>query len=239
VCIESDTGPTPPHAPSDDSLPAALARHSIALPAEQVKRLDQYCRLLWAWNEKLNLTRHCDYETFVGRDVVDSLAFAKFLADRERVLDVGTGGGVPGVVLAILRPDLSISLAESVAKKARAVGEIVRALRLPISVYHSRAEALLAAGQKYDTLVIRAVARLDKLLQSFNPYWGTFQRMLVLKGPAWVEERKVSRERQLIQHLDLRRLLTYPIPGSDAESVLLQLTPRPASGGRQPPDERR
>src|SRR5689334_10945166 len=99
---------------TQDTLTAALARHSIELEADQIESLDRYCRALWEWNEKLNLTRHTDYEKFVARDVVDSMALEQFLDAGERVLDVGTGGGVPGVVLAIVRPDLEVTLSESV-----------------------------------------------------------------------------------------------------------------------------
>jgi 16S rRNA (guanine527-N7)-methyltransferase len=218
-------------AAADDApatLADALAALSIKLPEEQVAALDGYCRLLWDWNEKLNLTRHLDYRTFAARDVVDSLAFSRALKPGERILDVGTGGGVPGVVLAITRPDLVVDLCESVGKKARAVQDIVRTLGLKVPVHHARAEDLLAAGRKYDTLVIRAVARLDKLLTWFQPHWGRFGRMLVLKGPSWVEERKECRERGVILDLDLRRLHSYQIPGTHAESVLLQLTPKEA-----------
>src|SRR5438067_13937674 len=83
-------------------LTAALAKHNIALPAEQVAQLDRYCRLLWDWNTKINLTRHTDYEKFVSRDLVDTLQLVPHLRESEDVLDVGTGGGVPGIVLAIL-----------------------------------------------------------------------------------------------------------------------------------------
>src|SRR4051794_18344201 len=96
----------------DDSLAAALARHQIDLSAEQIALLERYCRALWAWNEKLNLTRHTDFERFVSRDVVDSRALEQLLEPGEHVLDVGTGGGLPGVVLAILRPDLKVSLSD-------------------------------------------------------------------------------------------------------------------------------
>ena len=64
--------------------------------APQIARLEAYCRLLWDWNSKLNLTRHTDFEKFVTRDLTDSLVFARFLGQGETVLDVGTGGGVPG-----------------------------------------------------------------------------------------------------------------------------------------------
>ncbi len=106
--------------------------------------MDQYCRLLWDWNEKLNLTRHSGYEKFVARDLVDTLEFSKIVAQGERVLDVGTGGGVPGIVLALIRPDVHVTLAESVGKKARAVEDIARALGLASPVHHGRAEELLA-----------------------------------------------------------------------------------------------
>ena len=123
--------------PSSDTLPAALARHGIELDEDQVALLDRYARALWNWNEKLNLTRHTDYEKFVSRDVVDSQWLERFLDSAERILDVGTGGGVPGIVLAILRPDLEVSLCESVAKKARAVEDIVKQLGMPVRVHHA------------------------------------------------------------------------------------------------------
>jgi 16S rRNA (guanine527-N7)-methyltransferase len=214
--------------PSDgtvaDSLAEALARHAIELPAAQVGRIDAYCKLLWDWNLKLNLTRHTNYEKFVTRDVVDSLVVARQLELDERVLDVGTGGGVPGVVLAIVRPDLTMTLCESVAKKARVVLQIVGDLGLPIAAHHCRAEDLLG-HQPFDTLVARAVAPLAKLLTWFAPSWGAFDRLLVIKGPGWVEERREARQQNLFKGLRLRKLDTWPLPGTKSESVLLEIRP--------------
>lgn len=209
----------------DDTLPAALARHRVELAPEQIARLDQFCRLLWEWNAKLNLTRHADYEKFVARDLVDSLAFAEFLGKGEKVLDVGSGGGVPGTVLAILRPDLRVWLSESIGKKARAAADIVARLGLSAPVHHGRAEELLAA-QPFNTLTVRAVARLGKLLEWFGTRWDRFDRLLVLKGPAWVEERGEARHLGLLGKLALRKLKTYPLPRTQSESVLLQICPR-------------
>ena len=205
-----------------DNLAAATTRYGVDLPETQLDMLQQYCGLLWEWNAKINLTRHTSYEKFVARDLIDSLALADFLRPGEKILDVGTGGGVPGVVLAIVREDLDVSLCESVAKKARAVRDIVERLGLDVPVLHARAEDLLLQG-KYDTLVIRAVARLRKLLTWLGPHRDAFDRMLVLKGPAWVEERGEARHHGLLHDLALRKLASYPLPGTDSESVLLQI----------------
>jgi 16S rRNA (guanine527-N7)-methyltransferase len=202
-----------------------MARHRIELPEPQVGMLEQYCGLLWDWNAKINLTRHTDYEKFVARDLIDSLAFAESLRQGEKILDVGTGGGVPGVVLAILRPDLDVTLCESVAKKARAVRDIVDKLGLDVPVLQARAEDVLVQ-RKYDTLVVRAVARLRKLLGWLRPRWDAFDRMLVLKGPSWVEERGEARHHGLLRDLALRKLSSYPVAGTDSHSVLLQICPK-------------
>jgi len=208
-----------------DDLAAAMAEHGIELPDEQVAQLEQYCRLLWDWNSRLNLTRHTDYRKFVARDLVDSLAFAEFLEAGERILDVGTGGGVPGVVLAVVRPDLDVSLSESVAKRARAVADIVERLELSVPVHATRAEDLLGRW-KCNTLVVRAVAGLPKLLRWLRPHWDSFDRLLVVKGPAWVEERGEARHSGLLGNMALRKLNSYPLPGTDSESVLLQICPK-------------
>lgn len=211
-----------PEVPKDDTLAAALARHGIELPEDRVELLGRYCRLLWNWNEKLNLTRHTDYERFVTRDVIDTLALSEEIAAGESVLDVGTGGGVPGVVLAILRPDVPVALCDSVAKKARAVRSIVESLALPIPVFHTAAQEHLLKS-RYDTLVVRAVARLRKVLTWFEPRWDRFDRLLLIKGPKWVEERGEARHLGLMTQLELRRLKSYPMQGTDSESVVLQL----------------
>jgi 16S rRNA (guanine527-N7)-methyltransferase len=214
-----------PESTDSDTLPAALARAGIELAEDQIEQLDRYCRLLWDWNEKLNLTRHTTYEKFTSRDIVDSQALEQFLDAGGRVLDVGTGGGVPGIVLSILRPDLSVELCESMAKKAKAVQAIVSELGLPISVHHASAQQVLAE-QNFEELVVRAVAPLANLLTWLEPHWGAFDRLLVIKGPAWVNERHEARERGLLRKLELRKIYSYPMPGTDSESVVLSIVSR-------------
>lgn len=221
----SDT-PEPEYA----SLSEALAAHQIELPREQIDQLDAYRLLLWTWNERMNLTRHTTLEKFVTRDLGDTLELASLLENGQRVLDVGSGGGVPGVPLAILRPDLDVSLCESVAKKARALEEMVDTLGLDVRVYGARVEDLLEVTT-FDTLIARAVAPLRKILYWLAPHWTAFDRLLLIKGRNWVDERGEARHRGLLKPLELRKASEYVTRGTDAVSVVLQITPKDSEAG--------
>lgn len=209
----------------NDTLEAALARRSLELPAEQTALLKRYAELLWDWNEKINLTRHTTWEKFVGRDVVDSMALVPFLAQKSRVLDVGTGGGVPGLVLKIVRPDLDVILSDTTAKKIRVVDEIVNRLGINVIVHHGRAEELLKTRSMND-LVVRAVAPIEKLVTWFNPVHQKFDRLLIIKGPSWVQERYEARQKHLLEKWQLRKLSEWPLPGTNGRSVLLEIKRR-------------
>lgn len=206
-------------------LQAALDALQIATTAEQVGLLDRYRRLLWSWNERMNLTRHTTLEKFVGRDVVDSHELGKLIEHGSRVLDVGTGGGVPGIVVAILRPDLSVSLCESTQKKAKAVEAMVSELGLRIPVFPSRAEEVLEITT-FNTLVARALAPLLKVLTWLKPHWEAFDQLLMIKGPSWTGERDAARQAGLLRGLDLIKAAAYSAPASGAESTILKIWPK-------------
>ena len=108
------------------------------ISAEQVQLLADYCGMLWEWNERLNLTRHTSWDKFVSRDLVDTLELSQLLEPEETVLDVGTGGGVPGIPLAILRPDLTLALA----------GQVFGILLNPMLLKLKRTRLMVCSGWK-------------------------------------------------------------------------------------------
>jgi len=212
------------------AITAACGRLGLDVAADAAPRLAAFAGRLWEWNERLNLTRHTTVDAFVARDVADTLALVPHVARGERVLDVGTGGGVPGAILAILRPDLRVELCDSVAKKARAVAEIVKEAGLRLPVHAAAAQELVAARgrgpDRFDTLVVRAVAPMEKLLRWFEPLAGSFGRLLVIKGPRWEQEKAEARHKGLGKKVSIRRIAAWPLPGSDNESVLLEIKAR-------------
>jgi len=216
--------------PERSTLTGELVAHGIELPADQAQALQRFCQLLWDWNTKLNLTRHTDYATFVGRDLVDVLELSQHLAPGETVVDVGTGGGLPGIPLAIIRPDLELTLIDSVGKKVRAVEQMVDELQLSVTVEQDKIAHLLeTSATHFHSLVARAVGRMDVVLNWLAPHWGKFDRLLLLKGPRWTEERGQARHLGLLSDKQLRRLSTYRRPGADGESVLLEIRPAGSS----------
>ena len=138
---------------------------SLDLPVPEkaiCQQLSAYCDALWKANETVNLTRHTSYEKFVARDLVDTIEVSRLIPAESNVLDMGSGGGVPGMVLAILRPDLEVTLSESVGKKAVALQSIAMDIKLEIEVANSRAEKLLE-DFSFDYTTVRAVGALHKI----------------------------------------------------------------------------
>jgi len=212
------------------TLTSALEKFGAPLPGEVSDQLQHYVDQLWSVNQQINLTRHTDYDKFVARDVLDSIALAGQIKPNEEILDMGSGGGVPGIILAILRPDIQVTLCDSVGKKAHAVHGIVERIGLEVPVYHARAEEVLE-DFRFDAVVCRAVAPLRKLLLWLDDHWMSAGRLLVVKGVKWLEELKEARHLGLTKNVDIRKAVEYPTPGNDHPSVIVKVWPK----GRKEP----
>ncbi|MCB9240001.1 MAG: 16S rRNA (guanine(527)-N(7))-methyltransferase RsmG [Flavobacteriales bacterium] len=131
------------------------------LSTQQLASLAQSEALYQEWNQRINVISRKDMDAFMTRHVLHSLAIAKVIQFRPgtRVLDVGTGGGFPGIPLAIMYPDVQFTLVDSIGKKIRVVETIARELGLKnVDARQLRAEQLKG---RFDYVVSRAVAQLD------------------------------------------------------------------------------
>jgi len=163
--------------PLDGTL-AELARTAgVPVRAVELAALDRYVELLLEWNARINLTASRTPDEVVSAHFDDVFALATALADATRVVDFGSGGGLPAVPLAVVRRDLNITLVESIAKKAAFLRTAVRELALGprVSVEGRRAEALAAAAPRsFDVAVSRAAMQ--------PPAWLALAERLVRPG---------------------------------------------------------
>ena len=177
---------------------ALIQKYFKDLSKEQIAQFDQLYDLYAFWNAQINVISRKDIEELYERHILHSLGIAKFCRFKagEKVLDVGTGGGFPGIPLAILFPETQFHLVDSIGKKIKVVVEVAAALGLTnVKASHLRAEQV---ADKYDFVVSRAVTRLI----DFYPWVkGKFNKdsknaiangILYLKGGELAEEIKES-----------------------------------------------
>jgi 16S rRNA (guanine527-N7)-methyltransferase len=179
--------PSPPALPAPGDLGARLAALEVTLDAAQLLRLGDFLARLLAMNEHLNLTAILEPEQAWTRHALDALSLVPHLAALPAgasVLDVGSGGGVPGIPLAIARPDLRVTLLDATAKKVAFLDAVARAVGLAnVTAWSGRAEVLARDhGRTFDAVTARAVARLATLVPWTAPFVRPGGSLLLLKG---------------------------------------------------------
>jgi len=142
----------------------ALAGISLPVTAQQLDQFERYLRLLDKWNHAYNLTAVRDIHEMVDRHLVDSLSIAPYL-EGERLIDIGSGAGLPGIPLAILYPEKTIHLLDSNQKKGRFLIQVKHELGLAnVTVVTGRAEGF-QPERRFDGVISRAFAELKTMLE--------------------------------------------------------------------------
>lgn len=191
-----------------------LARAGLVpLDAAQASRFKDYLSLFVRWNTRINLSSIRDEEGILARHFVESIACARALpAGISTLLDFGSGGGFPGIPIALCRPEVSVMLAESQSKKAAFLQEAVRVLEISTSVHAQRAELL---GAHFDCVTLRAVDRMAKAV-------GTAARLVGPKGwLALMTKRMDLAEMQAAASAEFFWHVVVPLPGGNERVLAL------------------
>lgn len=162
-------------------LAAGLEQMGIVLDAAQQQRLLAYLALLYRWNRAFNLTAVRDPAIAVSRQLLDSLAILRFV-QGPRVLDIGSGAGLPGIPLAIARPRWQVTLLDASGKKTRFLNQVKLELGLEnVEVVNARVEEYLA-DRPFQTITSRAFAELGKMVSLSRHLLADRGRWVAMKG---------------------------------------------------------
>lgn len=197
----------------------AHALFNIHLTEQQIESLIKYEKELLEWNQKFNLTAIRDVESIRTKHFLDSFScvLAWKTSPPDRLIDVGTGAGFPGLPLKILYPNLKLTLIESVGKKVKFCQHLVDVLKLKnVDVIQARAEEVGQDSkhrEKYDWAVARAVANLNVLSEYLLPLVKVGGNMLAQKGESGPAEAQSAEEAMKLLGGKLKQLILVNLPG--------------------------
>ncbi|MEG0051058.1 MAG: 16S rRNA (guanine(527)-N(7))-methyltransferase RsmG [Terrisporobacter sp.] len=187
----------------------------------------KYKELIKEWNQKVNLTAITEDEEIIKKHFIDSVKVFKcpYVKDAKSIIDIGTGGGFPGIPMKIVKSDNSILLLDSLNKRINFLNEVIEQLKLnDIDTIHGRAEDF-AQDKKYrqsfDVAVSRAVANLTVLLELCLPYVKVGGYFVALKGPSIDEEIKSATVALRVLGGVIEEIIEVDIEGSDLKHNLL------------------
>lgn len=199
----------------------------IQLDEKQISQLEKYFELLSEWNEKINLTAITDAKGVAVKHFADSLTIFNYMdiPQNARVIDVGTGAGFPGIVLKIARPDIQLTLLDSLKKRLNFLNVVTNDLGLDAELIHSRAEEGgqdLDLRESFDLVVSRAVAQLNILCEYCLPYVRLSGRFVAFKANA---DSELASSKKAIQTLGgkLKSVNKFELPLDGGARTLVEI----------------
>ena len=202
-----------------------LKEFNIEINEEQIKSFEKYMNLLLEWNEKINLTAITQPDEVKLKHFVDSLTVLKYINDDDKVIDIGTGAGFPGIPLKIMNKNTKITLLDSLNKRINFLNIVIEKLDLSnIQAIHGRAEEIARNKlyrEKYDVAVSRAVANLSTLTEYMLPFVKIGGKCICMKGANVNEE--LERAQNAIKELggEIERVDNFYLSDNDNERNII------------------
>lgn len=208
-------------------LEKAAVEYGIKLMPQQIAQFDQYYQLLIEWNEKINLTAITAPQEVAVKHIIDSLSCYRedLFPPGCKVIDVGTGAGFPGLPLKIFRPDIKLTLLDSLQKRLNFLQNVVEKVGLSeVDLVHARAEE---GGQNrkyrgcYQVALSRAVARLNVLCELCIPFLVSGGYFIALKGAQFKEEVEEAKRAVTLLGAEVTAVEPVVLPGlTDKRAVI-------------------
>ena len=208
-------------------LNEACQSEGLSFDDKKYNNFIKYKELVKEWNQKINLTAITEDEEIIKKHFIDSIKVFKcdHVKNAKTIIDIGTGGGFPGIPMKIVKSDNNMVLLDSLNKRIKFLNEVIDELGLEnINTIHGRAEDFAQTAeyrQKFDLAVSRAVANLTVLLELCLPYVKVGGHLVALKGPAIDDEIKNAGTALKILGGVVEEVIEVDIEGSDLKHNLL------------------
>ena len=197
----------------------------LDIAEKEVQNLYKYMLLMLEWNENVNLTAITEEKEIIYKHFIDSLSVNKYLTNKEKIMDIGTGAGFPGIPLKIFNEDLNFILVDSLNKRINFLEEVKNELNLnKLELVHARAEELAKNKnyrEKMDIVVSRAVARLRILAEYMLPFVKKNGICICMKGPNIEEEIEESKKSLEILGGKIEKIEHIILPGDLERNIIL------------------
>ncbi len=208
-------------------LQSGCDRLGVEISQLQLDQLETYAKLLVEWNEKINLTAITDTKGIAVKHFLDSISAICTGKIGKKVIDVGTGAGFPGLVLKIMKPEIELTLLDSLNKRINFLRAVCDELNIDgVEFVHSRAEdggMNRAYRGKFDTVVSRAVANMTTLSEWCIPYLKQGGYFLALKGPLADDELTAAKRAITILGGEVESVFEADIPHSDLRHKIISV----------------
>lgn len=209
-----------------DLLKNEVNKLGIDLDLYAADRFDFYAERLVRWNEHINLTAITDPDEIVIKHFVDSLYPLKYvqMKKNERLVDIGTGAGFPGLPLLIANPEINVNFLDSINKKLGFIKDVLRNSGIIATTTHTRAEEISRDGEhreKYDYATARAVAPLNVICEYALPFVKIGGKFIALKGSSGKEELEQARNAIDVLGGEVKVFEEYTLSNGDKRSIVI------------------